>query len=166
MWVYWNILIAIVFFIRIQMRANFYNLNVEQSSIDSILKTVLSPSHILDDKYLVRILDILKHPHKNETAWFNQAKWAVETKFKVKFPHNKKHFLFRITDYLFNNTFNQRIRRGMLQHVREYGTSGFITKQEMIIKWKWALALCSMVQWLLRKRLLQFWDSFIKDIDC
>ncbi len=59
----------------------------------------------------------MKHPHKKERAWFDQAKRAIETKFKVKFPNNKKHFLYRIAYYLFNNTFNQRMRRGMLQNV-------------------------------------------------
>ena len=78
---------------------------------------MLSSSHILYDNYLVRILDIMKHPHKKERTWFDQAKRAIETKFKVEFPSNKKHFLCRIADYLFNNTFNQRMRRGMLQNV-------------------------------------------------
>lgn len=59
----------------------------------------------------------MKHPHKNERAWFDRAKRAIENKFKVKFPDNKKHFLYRIADYLFKNTFNQRMRRGMLQNV-------------------------------------------------
>ncbi len=59
----------------------------------------------------------MKHPHKKERAWFDQAKRAIETKFKVKFPNNKTHFLYRISDYLFNNMFNQRMRRGMLQNV-------------------------------------------------
>ena len=78
---------------------------------------MLSSSNILDDNYLVRILDIMNHPHKKERTWFDQAKRAIETKFKVKFPNNKKHFLYRIADYLFNNTFNQRMRRGMLENV-------------------------------------------------
>ena len=45
-------------------RAKFYNLNVEGSSIERIHNAVLLSSHILDDDYLVRVLDILKHPHK------------------------------------------------------------------------------------------------------
>jgi hypothetical protein len=98
-------------------RANFYNLHVEGSSIDSIHTAVLSSSHILDDNYLVRVLDIMKHPHKKEWAWFDRAKGAIEKKFKVKFPDNKKHFLYKISDHHFNNTFNQRMRRGMLQTV-------------------------------------------------
>jgi hypothetical protein len=101
----------------IKARANFYNLHVEGSSIDSIHTAVLSSSHILDDKYLVRVLDIMKHPHKKEWAWFDRAKGAIEKKFKVKFPDNKKHFLYKISDHHFNNTFNQRMRRGMLQNV-------------------------------------------------
>ena len=40
-----------------------------------------------------------------------------EKAFKVKFPDHKKHFLYRIADFLFNNTFNQRMRRGMLHNV-------------------------------------------------
>jgi len=32
----------------------------------------------------------MKHPHKKEWAWFDQAKGAIEKKFKVKFPDNKK----------------------------------------------------------------------------
>jgi hypothetical protein len=52
-------------------RANFYNLHVEGSSIESIHTAVLSSSHILDDSYLVRVLDIMKHPHKKEWAWFD-----------------------------------------------------------------------------------------------
>ena len=51
---------------------------------------MLSSSHILDDNYLVRILDIMKHPHKKERAWFDRAKNVIEIKFKVKFPDNKK----------------------------------------------------------------------------
>ena len=42
----------------------------------------------------------------------------MENSFKVKFPDHKKHFLYRIADYLFNNTFNQRMRRGMLHNVQ------------------------------------------------
>lgn len=98
-------------------RAKFYNLNVEGSSIESIHNAVLSSSHILDDDYLVRVLDILKHPHKKERAWFDRAKVALESKFKVKFPDNQKHFLYKIAEHLFNNTFNQRMRRGMLHNV-------------------------------------------------
>ena len=99
------------------MRAKFYNLNVDGISIESIHTAILSSSHILDDNYLIRVLDIMKHPHKKERAWLEGAKRAIETKFKVKFPDNKKHFLYKIADYLFNNTFNQRMRRGMLQNV-------------------------------------------------
>ena len=52
-----------------------------------------------------------------------------------KFPDHKKHFLYRITDYLFINTFNRRMRRGMLQNVyREYGMRGLI--QKMVKKWQ------------------------------
>ena len=51
-----------------QTRANFYNLNIAGSNIDSIHTAVLSSSHILDDDYLIRISDILKHPHKKERA--------------------------------------------------------------------------------------------------
>lgn len=51
-------------------RENFYNLHVEGSSIESIHTVVLSFSHILSDDYLVRALDIMKHPHK-EWAWFD-----------------------------------------------------------------------------------------------
>ena len=69
--------------IGIQARAKFYNLNVEGSSIECIHSLVLSSSHILDDNYLVRIFDIMKHPHKKERAWFDRAKRAIETKFKV-----------------------------------------------------------------------------------
>ena len=57
--------------IGIQTRAKFYNLNVEGSSIESIHTAVLSSSHILDDNYLVQVLDIMKHPHKKERAWFD-----------------------------------------------------------------------------------------------
>lgn len=71
----------------------------------------------MDDDYLVRVLDILKHPHKKERAWFDRAKVALESKFKVKFPDNQKHFLYKIAEHLFNNTFNQRMRRGMLHNV-------------------------------------------------
>jgi hypothetical protein len=68
------------------------------------------------DNYLVRVLDIIKNPCKKEQAWFDQAKRAIEKKLKVKFPDNKKHFLYKISDYHFNNAFNQRMRRDMLQH--------------------------------------------------
>ena len=102
---------------RIKTRAKFYHLNVEGSSIESIHNAVLSSSHILDDNYLERVLDILKHPHKKERAWFDRAKVALESKFKVKLPDNQKHFLYKIADHLFNNTFNHRMRRGMLHNV-------------------------------------------------
>lgn len=98
-------------------RGKFYNLNVEGSSIESIHNAVLLSSHILDDDYLLCVLDILKHPHKKERAWFDRAKVALESKFKVKFPDNQKHFLYKIAEHLFNNTFNQRMRRGMLHNV-------------------------------------------------
>ena len=107
----------IVSFIQLQTRANFYNLHVERNSIESIHIAALSSSHVLDDNYLVRILDIIKHPHKIERGWFHRAKGAIEKSFKIKFPDHKKHFLYRIADFLFNNTFNQRMRRGMLQNV-------------------------------------------------
>ena len=117
----------------IKARANFYNLYVEGSSIDSIHTAVLSSSHILDDKYLVRVLDIMKHPHKKEWAWFDRAKGAIEKKFKVKFPDNKKHFLYKISDHHFNNTFNQRMRRGMLQNVGGVWYERFTPKMTKMI---------------------------------
>jgi hypothetical protein len=52
-------------------RANFYNLHVEGSSIESIHTAVLLSSHIPDDNYLVGVLDIMKHPHKEEWTWFD-----------------------------------------------------------------------------------------------
>jgi hypothetical protein len=82
-----------IFFTQPKTRANFYNLHVEGSSIESIHTEVLTSSHIHGDNYLVRVLDIMKHPHKNEWAWFDSAKGAIEKKFKVKFPYNKKTFL-------------------------------------------------------------------------
>ena len=84
----------------------------------------------------MRVLDILKHPHKKERALFDQAKVALESKFKVKFPDNQKHFLYRIAEHLFNNTFNQRMRRGMLHNVGGYGMKGFIPKKtkDMIVR--------------------------------
>ena len=118
------------------MRAKFYKLNVEGSSIESIHTAVLSSSHILDDNYLVQVLDIMKHPHKKERAWLEGAKRAIETKFKVKFPDNKKHFLYKIADYLFNNTFNQRMRRGMLQNVGGVWYERIYPKKEMLIETK------------------------------
>ena len=51
---------------------------------------MLSSGHILDDNHLVRELDIMKHPHKKETVWLEGAKNKIETKFKVKFPDDKK----------------------------------------------------------------------------
>ena len=59
----------------------------------------------------------MKHPDKKEWAWFDRAKGAIEKKFKVQFPDNKKHFLYKISDHHFNNTLNQRMKRGMLQNV-------------------------------------------------
>ena len=78
----------------------------------------------------------MKHPHKKEWAWFDRAKGAIEKKFKVKFPDNKKHFLYKISDHHFNNTFNHRMRWGMLQTVGGgYGMRGFILKiTKMIFK--------------------------------
>jgi hypothetical protein len=85
-------------------------------------------SHVLDDNYLVRILDILKHPHKIEKGWLDRAEGVIENSFKVKFPEHKKHFLYRIADFLFSNKVNQRMRRGMLNNVGEYGMKGFVRK--------------------------------------
>ncbi len=79
----------------------------------------------------------MKQPHKKERAWLEGAKRAIETKFKVKFPDNKKKFLYKIADYLFNNTFNQRMRRGMLQNVggvwyeRIYPKKGDVNRNEV-----------------------------------
>ena len=70
LWVLLNIL-TVTFFIGMQTRGNFYNLNVEGCSIESIHTAVLSSSHILDDNYLIRIVDIMKHPHKRERVWFD-----------------------------------------------------------------------------------------------
>ncbi len=48
-----------------------------------------------------------------------------------------KKFLHKIADYLFNNTFNQRMRRGMLQNVggvwyeRVYPKKGDVDRNEM-----------------------------------
>ncbi len=66
----------------------------------------------------------------------NRAKRAIETKFKVKFPDNKKHFLYRIADYLFNKTFNQRMRRDMLKNVGGVWYEQIYQKKVMIINWK------------------------------
>jgi len=49
-------------------RANFYNLHVEGSSIESIHTAFIASRHILDDISLIRVWDIIKHPHKKEWA--------------------------------------------------------------------------------------------------
>jgi hypothetical protein len=66
-------------------RADFYNLHVEGSSIESIHTAVLSSSHILDANYLVRVLEIMKHPHKKEWAWFDRSKQTIEKNSRSSF---------------------------------------------------------------------------------
>ena len=67
-----------------------------------------------------------------------------------KFPDHKKHFLYRITDYLFINTFNQRMRRGMLQNVGGVWYERFIEKMTQMAIWKKrVLPHCLWVQLLL-----------------
>ncbi len=101
--------------IEIQTRARFYNLNVEGSSIKNIHTAVLSSSHILDDNYLVQILNIMKHPHKKEREWFNCAKTAIETKFKVEFSNNKKISL-------------QHCRLSFQQYIQSKDEKGYATE--------------------------------------
>ena len=72
----------------------------------------------------------MKHPHKKEWAWFDRAKGAIEKKFKVKFPDNKKHFLYKISDHHFISTIHSIRERGGVCYkmLGEYGMRGFIPK--------------------------------------
>ena len=61
---------------------------------------------------------------------------AIETKFKVKFRDNKKYFHYKIAEYIFNNLFNQRMRRGVLQNVGGVWYEQTYPKKEMMIERK------------------------------
>ncbi len=117
------------------MRAKFYKLNVEGSSIESIHTAVLSSSHILDDNYLVRVLDIMKPPHKKRGHGWKEPKMRLKQNSRSSFLITKK-ILYKIADYLFNNTFNQRMRRGMLQNVGGVWYEQIYPKKEILIEKK------------------------------
>ena len=85
-------------------------------TIDKVHREVLNSSKVFNQEYLSRVLQCLKMPQKQERRWLQLATNDVTEQFQVRFMYDghKKNFVEKIADKLFNDTHNQRLRRGML----------------------------------------------------
>ena len=85
-------------------------------TIDRVHREVLNSSKVFNQEYLSRVLQCLKMPQKQERRWLQLATNDVTEQFQVRFMYDghKKNFVEKIADKLFNDTHNQRLRRGML----------------------------------------------------
>jgi hypothetical protein len=85
-------------------------------TIDKVHREVLNSSKVFNQEYLSRVLQCLKMPQKQERRWLQLATNDVTELFQVRFMYDghKKNFVEKIADKLFNDTHNQRLRRGML----------------------------------------------------
>ena len=85
-------------------------------TIDQVHREVLNSSKVFNQECLSRVLQCLKMPQKQERRWLQLATNDVTEQFQVRFMYDghKKNFVEKIADKLFNDTHNQRLRRGML----------------------------------------------------
>ena len=66
------------------------------------------------EKYLLRALIFLKIPQKHDLRWVNQVKMQVKDQYCVRFPHSSEtNFVESIAGAMFNDEWNQRLRRNM-----------------------------------------------------
>lgn len=99
---------------------------VHQSDLKDLKKTdqvhrlVLSSSNVFTTEYLRNCLTILKAPQKISVRWLDAASKAIRTKYKFDFvpPCVKKGDFIEKIARSHNDSFNQRLRRGMLRNVR------------------------------------------------
>ena len=82
-------------------------------NIESIHKAVLSSSDRYNDRYLKMVLEFLKLPQKQEGGWLRLAMDDITSQFDIGFEWGKQNFVQALARETFNNTHNQRIRRGM-----------------------------------------------------
>ncbi len=86
--------------------------------IQAIHNQVLRSSTKCDKEYLKRVLEFFKGPQKFHREWIHLTIQSVEKQYQIKLPvSSKKNFIKSIADNMFNDTFNQRFRRGMKQAV-------------------------------------------------
>lgn len=86
--------------------------------IQAIHNHVLKSSSKCDDEYLARVLEFFKGPQKFDREWIHLTVRTIEQQYKIKFPVCKdKNFIEAIADDCFNDTHNQRFRRGMREAV-------------------------------------------------
>ena len=59
------------------------------------------------------VLEFLKLPQKQEGGWLRLAMDDITSQFDIGFEWGKQNFVQALARETFNNTHNQRIRRGM-----------------------------------------------------
>lgn len=84
-----------------------------QVAIEAIQKAVMSQPQ--NDNYLKNVLLFLKIPLKHNIKWLVRSVQIVEDQYSIVFPSSgEKHFVSAIAQSLFNDCFNQRLRRTMV----------------------------------------------------
>lgn len=88
-------------------------------NIADIHRAVLASSSECSDEYLCRVLEFIKLPQKHTLQWLTDATERVKDRYGIEFILNGKgrNFVAEIARALFNDTHNQRLRRGMLKNV-------------------------------------------------
>ena len=88
------------------------------------------------DDYLARVLLFLKVPHKLDFGWVKSAQQRVEDQYDITFPVcGDSNFVEDIAAATFNDTSNQRLRRGSLWYDRlpkEVSQKGTLKKYDVV----------------------------------
>jgi hypothetical protein len=101
----------------LQKRVRGHRLHLSDTTrIESIQDSILSYSHTFSNSYLELVLEFFKHPLKYDKSWILAAQEKVSLDYSVIIPVGE-NFVYHIARHCFNDTFQQRMRRGMLAQV-------------------------------------------------
>ena len=82
-------------------------------NIESIHKAVLSSTDRYTDAYLKMVLEFFKLPQKQEREWLRLAEDDVMAQYDIEFERGRTNFVQAYANATFNDSFNQRLKRGM-----------------------------------------------------
>ena len=93
--------------------ATYFSKSHSSKNIESIHKAVLSSTDRYTDAYLKMVLEFFKLPLKQEREWLRLAEEDVQAQYDILFEWGKPSFVQAYANATFNDSFNQRLKRGM-----------------------------------------------------
>lgn len=90
----------------------------KSQSVEKMHNAILMSSSQCTDEYLMKVLAFIKLPQKHDLSWVENAQQRVMEQYDIMFPiSGEKNFIHIMAAEEFNDSSNQRLRRGMSKSV-------------------------------------------------